>query len=480
MKNSPARPSAARDAYRCRQLAPRRASLLLAAWAALGIACSEPGTANPVDDGTDSGDVTGTSSTSTGGDEGQTSPFFSEAERSVILTWLGPMPDSPPPDPTNAYAENAEAAILGQKLFFDNRISGSGTVSCGTCHKGEVGFSDERQFSIGAGMSGRSTQGLLNGAYGAASSDSAEESTNWQNWTGRCDSQWCQALGSPESSTSLGGARMVVSLLLYDVYRDEYEAIFGSMPEMRDGEGDPIAPVDQKPGDPGWDELTDEVKHDVISVYVNYGKSVAAYERKLESRDSRFDEFWHELDGGAEDSGALSAQEKLGLRVFVGPGRCIGCHGGPNFTDWQFHNIAIPQLGENVAESDDGRVRGVGRLLGSEWNCAGEWSDHPDKSKCAVSNLTEDDAELGAFKTPSLRGIGSSAPYMHTGTFTTLMEVVRHYDNGGAASSSFSGVRDELMRPLGLSEEQRVALVAFMLALEGVPVDTALWGPPPA
>ena len=92
-------------------------------------------------------------------------------------------------------------------------------------------------------------------------------------------------------------------------------------------------------------------------------------------------------------------------------------------------------------------------------------------------SLTGERAEVGAFKTPSLRSVSLTAPYMHTGNFATLDEVIRHYDMGGGTSGTFQGRRDELMRPLSLEVQERSALVAFLLALDGEPVDPSLLPP---
>ncbi len=450
---------------------PSRDSWVLAL--ALGFGCSAGGTDETTTD---------TEAVATGTDDaGETDPdapdaAFTPEEIDVILTWLGPLPDAPPPDPTNAHADDPDAAGLGQALFFDPDFSRDGTVSCATCHVPDTGFSDTRDnTSIGIARTGRSTMTLLNAGFGAAS----ELQTNWQMWDGRCDSQWCQALLATESDVDMAGARADVALLVFDRYRAEYEAIFGPMPALRDAAGDPIAPAGARPGQPDWDALPSETRDAITRVFVNFGKAIAAYERQLVSRGSRFDQLWEDFAAGAEDSDALTAQEKQGLRVFIGSGRCLGCHGGPNFTDGQFHNIAIPQSGDNIAPQDPGRAEGLAAALEEEFNCAGPWSDHPGKDACEVSTLASAVGELGAFKTPSLRGVASTPPYMHTGDFPTLEGVITHYDVGGAPVGTFDGNRDELMRPVGLSAAERRALVAFMEALEGEPLDPALMGPSP-
>jgi len=401
-------------------------------------------------------------------------PFFTEDERQAILTWLAPLPADPPADLSNSFADDPRAARLGQALFFDTGYSEGGAVSCATCHAPTTGFDDARaNTSLGLAYTPRSAMPIINGAFGAASEDAGI----FQFWDGRCDSQWSQALQPPESAAEMGSSRTTVALHLFDNYRAAYEEIFGSMPDLRDASGNPAIPAKAVPGEPAWDTLPEATQDDVNRIYANFGKAIAAYERRLQSRNSRFDQFWSDLNAGSADSDAITDQEKAGLRVFM-TARCVGCHGGPNFTDGQFHNIAVAQTGTNIPVNDAGRATGLQRLVDDLFNCAGPYSDHPDKSLCAVSQIDTQVGEMGAFKTPSLRGVTFSAPYMHTGTFPTLAEVVAHYDIGGALEGTFDGVRDELMRPLGLTGDERNALVAFMSTLDGEPLDPALLGPP--
>lgn len=427
--------------------------------ATLLTACGSGHDADAMDATSDSGGTSEGGSTT-----GAPEHFFSDDEVTTILAWLGPLPDAPRPDPTNAYADDPAAALLGQKLFFDPRYSQNGEVSCVTCHEPTIAFADARgNLSMGIAVTGRSSIGLLNGAYGSAEEDEAI----WQFWDGRADSQWAQALGVPEGAAAMASTRSKVALHVYDEYREEYEAVFGTMPALRDDTDTPLVDPTYKPGMAEWDALPQESRDAVESVYANFGKAVAAYERLLVSRNSRFDRFWLDLEAGELDSQALSEQEKAGLRVFIGKGRCLGCHSGPNFTDGQFHNIAIPQSGDNVPEMDQGRAAGVMKLIADKFNCAGPYSDRADKDACPVNFVDPMGAEVSAFKTPTLRSIAQTAPYMHTGNFATLEEVIRHYDAGGAPYGTFEGAKDELLRPLSLEAVDREALVAFLRALDG-------------
>jgi cytochrome c peroxidase len=399
---------------------------------------------------------------------------FSETELFAIRESLGTLPTKPPPDLSNRYAEHAGAALLGQKLYFDPRYSSNGNVSCATCHDPATGFQDARNnTSLGLGYTGRHAPTVINAAFGSGDPDRA----CWHFWDGRVDSQWAQALGPPESMVEMGSTRTRIALLIYDHYRPEYEAVFGAMPPLRDGAGAPMAPESAMPGQAEWSALSDLTRDQINAVYVAFGKAIAAYERKIVSRGSRFDRFYQEVAGGAEDSNHLDAAEKLGLKVFVGKGRCVSCHGGPNFTDWKFHNVAEPQVGDHLATEDAGRKGGVPSVRTGEFNCTSKWSDHPSKGQCAVASLQEQARDLGAFKTPGLREVSKSAPYMHTGRLATLEEVVDHYDRGGA-KSGFVGTVDENVRKLDLTAQERSALVKFMHALDGEALPTSLTAMP--
>lgn len=153
-------------------------------------------------------------------------------------------------------------------------------------------------------------------------------------------------------------------------------------------------------------------------------KAIASFERTVVSRNSPFDRW---VRG---DAAALSAQQVEGFKVFVGKGNCMACHSGPNFTDNGFHNVGLSSFG--MAEPDMGR-----------------FAQKPVN------------AMKGAFKTPTVREVTRTAPYFHDGSAKTLMAVVEHYDSGGAVKTNLSPV----IRPLGLSLQEKQALVAFLESL---------------
>ncbi|HVX10678.1 MAG TPA: cytochrome c peroxidase [Pirellulales bacterium] len=159
----------------------------------------------------------------------------------------------------------------------------------------------------------------------------------------------------------------------------------------------------------------------------NVGRALAAFERVLLSGDSRVDRFQ------AGDAGALTANERKGLWLFESRAQCWRCHRGANYSDEAFHNTGVAAL---QAEPDPGRY--------------------------AVSR---DEADRGRFKTPGLRDISRTAPYMHDGSLATLRDVVRYYNQGTTANPHL----DLAIKPLGLSPEEIDHLVAFLQALDGEP-----------
>ncbi len=413
---------------------------------------------------------------------------FTSTDLALIRLELGSLPEAPPPDPSNQYADDRDAAVLGQQLFFDPRYSQNGMLSCVTCHDPNAGFQDPRgNTSLGLQFTGRASPTLYNVGYGSGRAGS----TDWQFWDGRKDSLWSQALGPPESSVEMGGTRSKLALLLYDKYRASYRALFGEMPMLRDAAGNALVSESAHPALPGeaanadtqaWDALPDDLKTGITQVYVNFGKAMEAYERLLVSRESRFDAFYAEIAAGAKRSKQLDAQEAAGLKVFIGDGRCISCHLGPNFTDWKFHNIGVAQEGDNVPDVDNGREDALATVVNDPFNCASTWSDRPDKSGCAVNTIDASPEGTkpyaGTFKTPGLRSVSQTAPYFHTGSEESLDDVVDHYDEGGDGTG-FAGVIDSNISELHLTDDEKAALVAFLKALDGTPLPTSITTAPP-
>jgi len=161
----------------------------------------------------------------------------------------------------------------------------------------------------------------------------------------------------------------------------------------------------------------------------NIAKAIAAFERSVVSRDAPYDRYWK------GDKKAMSASAVNGMDLFFGKAKCSICHNGPAFTDSGFHNIGVKNHG-------------------------------PLKEDLGRFNVTKDPADKGAFKTPGLRHIAHSAPYMHDGSEATLMDVIEFYDRGGDVKDNLS----PFITPLGLTAGEKKDLVEFLKALTGQPI----------
>jgi cytochrome c peroxidase len=275
-----------------------------------------------------------------------------------------------------------------------------------------------------------------------------------------------------------------------------------------------------QPHGDAWDCMTLADQLLVTRIFVNYAKAVAAFERTLISEDSDFDRWV----ASRFSRGVLTPAAERGARLFVGKAACASCHSGPLLSDQEFHNVGVEQAGPHAPRLSDcpaggwcdcvtpdrfdptnclpiGARDGLRKLQASYFRRDSRWSDdvecrrrftlHVDPNH-ALANPEECDGRVkyyslslgeelrGAWRTPSLRDVALSAPYMHNGMFATLAEVVEHYDRGGATSTGGErvGELDPFMQPLHLSAEERADLVAFLESLTGR-VDPALIAPPP-
>jgi cytochrome c peroxidase len=272
---------------------------------------------------------------------GAWTPAEIELLRSLWIGSLQPVPA----DPSNAVADDPRAARLGQRLFFDTRLSANGEVACATCHQPELLFTDGLDVAIGVARGDRHTMGLVGVAY-----------SPWLFWDGRKDSLWSQALGPLENPIEHGGNRLqyVELLAADDQYRTGYEALFGDFPEL-----------------PNEDRV-------ITEVFVNMGKAIAAYQRLLLPGESRFDQYVQALLGNyvAKMESILNEDEVAGLRLFIGNAQCVNCHNGPLFTNNEFHNTAVlPATGELPSM---GRVGAVREARADPFNCLGNFNDDPD------------------------------------------------------------------------------------------------------
>jgi cytochrome c peroxidase len=213
-----------------------------------------------------------------------------------------------------------------------------------------------------------------------------------------------------------------------------------------------------------WEGMTAADQKIVNTIFVNFGKALQAYMRKLVSRNAPFDRL---VAGNAT---SLSSDAVAGLKIFLGKANCVSCHSGPHFTDNAFHTLGVAQTGPNVPAADLGRFTDITALLASPFNSSGVYSD--DVNTGRLTNLVATDANKGQFRTPSLRGIAATGPYMHAGQFQTLDQVIDFYDAGNA--TPLAGTLDAKIKPLGLTAKEKQQLAAFLQTLSGDAVPAAL------
>jgi cytochrome c peroxidase len=307
---------------------------------------------------------------------------------------------------------------LGRLLFFDPRLSGDGSTSCASCHVPELGWAHSD--ALAPGYPGhrlwRNNPSVLNAAHYARLM-----------WDGTLDRLELQARSAMQAPVEGNGKGSMVEMRLRLV--PEYVALFGEVFGTE------------------WPRL----EHAWLAI--------AAFERTVVS-DPRRVPFERHLAG---DGDALSPAARRGLRLFEGKAGCIVCHHGPLATDEGYHALGVPR--QPLFDSHP--------LV----QIAVRWQNAQRDVPAAVYRGLDEDlgryyrtrepADIGKFRTPTLRELKYTAPYMHNGVFASLREVVDFFDAGGGSAPN----KSPLLRPLGLSEEEKSELVAF---LESLSMETPL------
>jgi len=386
-----------------------------------------------------------------------TGPFDDE-ERAVLETMV--LDDSTPilPDPTNRFADDPIAAKFGQTVFFDKRLV-TGAGNCRTCHDTRQGGADTKargQTTVfGTTTFSRNTPTIFNAAF----------IPGLNHWGGLFSSLW-------SVPTDTGSSLLEQAHFIYrdPAYRQSYEQLFGPMPDLSDTVRFP--PIGGY-RTPAWMGMAPADQVAMGRVATNIGKAIAAYERRLVDKNSAFDRF---MNG---DEAAMSPSAIRGAKLFIGKAACNECHNGPNFSDFEFHNVGVPQ----GALAKDYGFMGAGAFQSTyPFNANSQFSDDPELGAARVADImTVPSIELpmvcgadpmpgcGAFKTARLRSVGLTAPYMHTGGITNLWDVVAFY-NEGAGTDGYVGHRDPAIRPLFLSNDEISDLVDFLRSLAGEPI----------
>ena len=333
------------------------------------------------------------------------------AEELATIGSLGPWPPPAATDPSNRVSGRAEAAALGEALFHTTRLSTVGGLRCASCHAPWRQFTDGRPRALGAEDGARNTPSLLNVRL-----------QHWFGWDGANDSLWSQSIRPMLDAREMRADAAHVARALRDdeTLKGLYAQAFGSAP-------------------PADDELA----------LVDVGKALAAYQETLASERTPFDAWRDALvrgDTAAAQRYPLAAQR--GLRLFVGRGRCVACHAGPNFSDGEFHrSLIVSTLHDGTRDS--GRAHGVEKLLASPFARNGRFDDQTNVARAPASQP----AEAGAFRTPGLREVSATAPYMHDGSVANLCNALQPH----------AALEDRAMPALTLAERRDV--VAFLRTL---------------
>ena len=311
------------------------------------------------------------------------SEFGPEEIRKILLH--GPWPPPLRADPSNRVSGKPEAIKLGERLFFEPRLSGTGSVLCATCHAPFRGFHDARPRAFGLEQVERNTPSLLNARF-----------NRWFGWDGAQDSLWAQSIRPLLDPKEMRATPARVAELMRKNYSNEYQAVFGRS------------------------SASDE------EILVDVGKALAAFQETLVTGRTPFDDFRDALGRGDDAAAAgypLAAQR--GLRIFVGKGNCSVCHFGPQFTNGEFADSGVP-LFVAPGRADPGRHAGIQRLKASPYNLLGRYNDDTSRATATgTRRLEAQQRNFGEFRVPGLRNVARTAPYMHNGSLATLRDVVR-------------------------------------------------------
>jgi len=325
----------------------------------------------------------------------------------------------PPPIPHDNL-QSPEKIELGKLLFFDSRIGGDASVSCADCHmpKQGWGFNDPISRGYPGVIHWRNSQTVVNSAY-----------LGKLFWAGSAKSLENQAPAAALGAVSGNGERDMVEARLAFIpeYVERFNMVFGD----------------------DWPKVN------------NVWKAMAAFERTLIHNDTPFDQYMR------GDKSALTEQQVRGLELFQGKANCTECHNGPLLTDQKFYNLGVPRAEEWL---DSGLAQITFRY---EQYAKGVTEELYRKIKddAGLYYRTKQKADMGKFRTAPLRYIAYTAPYMHNGSFFDFEEVVDFYNDGGGDNDFTDGTmaksKTELLKPLGLTDEEKEDLVAFLEALSG-------------
>jgi cytochrome c peroxidase len=423
-------------------------------------------------------------------------------------------------------AYDKEYAMFGKTLFMDPRLSSNGKVSCSSCHNPALSFTDGLVLSRGVGGTFRNAPTLVNvfsntwffhdgradtltgqalgplldpfehglsavslahkvillfgetyeALFGPVDRALLETSSNYSKF---------EFLGErelmPQAIRMYGIANIGTFSALDSILKSASKKSISPQEEFAWRSSGKVAglPADSLPSDAASDtEPPENLKRLIEEIILNVGVSIESYERTIVANESSFDYFARRLSSAPKISDALSADfgasELSGLNIFLGKGKCTLCHQGPNFTDSHFHNIGLkwnPEVDDHKLPT--GRAEAVLGLRKNPFGCKSEAlfkarrkASLPVLRSCEeIDFLKMDSLEaVSAFKTPTLRNLKFTAPYMHDGRFLNLEDVIDHYNSPGDKSAI--GHKEETIQPLSLTKREKSDLKAFLLSLE--------------
>jgi cytochrome c peroxidase len=369
----------------------------------------------------------------------QGNPLGLTAEEIRLILRHGPWPAPWSADASNRVSGRAQAIAFGEQLFFEPRLSGTGTVSCASCHVPEKHWTDGRKLGVALGEADRNTPSVMNVRY-----------HRWFGWDGAHDNLWAQSVRPMLDPKEMNASeRHVARLVREDAdLACRYRQSFGHDPNADDE-----------------------------ALMIDLGKALAAFQETLVSSRTPFDDF---RDAVVRNDWKAAADypdnARRGARIFMGKGNCSLCHFGPNFSNGEFHEIGIPIV-KKSGGIDWGRYQGIKMLRASRLNLLGAYND--DRSRATGQStrfvdLTPQTFEQ--FKAPGLRNVALTAPYMHNGHLNTLRDVVKHYSEIDVTllhqAHIYAGdvmaeavPTDTVLQPLKLSESEISEVVAFLESL---------------
>lgn len=341
-----------------------------------------------------------------------TASVFAQTTAKAAAPAFPPLATLPAPSIPKDNPNSPAKVELGKKLFWEARLSGNGSMPCVSCHLPTLGWGDGGAISRGypGTKHWRNSQTVLNSAY-----------YNKLFWEGNVTSLEAQAPAAAEGAVAGNGDSSVMEMRLRFIpeYVEAFRKVFGS----------------------DWPRINDA------------WRAIAAYERTIvtDAKQVPFDRWL------AGDKQALNASQQRGMGLYNGKAGCIQCHNGALASDQKFYRLGVPEF---AGFQDDPLLQITHRWEHYQKGVTeAKYRDAP--TDFGLYYQTKNPKDIGKFRTPSLREVKYTAPYMHNGVFATLPEVIEFYNAGGGNDAQ----KSPLLKPLQLSSTEKADLIAFLEAL---------------